>query len=78
MGFNRIVLMALADADYNFIYVDVEYNSRIRDGGFNNNSSLCKAVDQNLLNFPQHAELPKSEKKLPYGIVANDAFRLSL
>jgi hypothetical protein len=75
--FNSIILMALVDADYNFTYVDVGCNGRASDGGVYSNSSLCKAIERNLLHFPEDATLPKSTKKVPFVIVADDAFRLS-
>lgn len=75
--FHSIILLALVDADYNFIYIDVGCNGRASDGGVYNNSSLCKAIDHNWLDFPEDSCLPKSEIKVPYIIVADDAFRLT-
>lgn len=62
-GFNSIVLMALVDAEYNFLYVDVGCNGRVSDGGVYNNSTLCSVVEHNSLNFPTDDYLPNSEKK---------------
>jgi hypothetical protein len=45
--------------------------------GVYSNSSLCKAIERNLLDFPEDATLPKSTKKFPLIIVADDAFHLS-
>ncbi|XP_072400727.1 uncharacterized protein [Diabrotica undecimpunctata] len=75
--FNSISLMALVDADYNFIYVDVGCNGRASDGGVYNNSSLYKAIENNLLDIPENAVLPKSNIKVRHVFVADDAFRLS-
>ena len=45
-----IVLLALVDANYKFIYVDIGCNGRISDGGVFRNSSLSTAIDENILN----------------------------
>ena len=41
------------DADYEFRYIDLGCNIRISDGGVFRNFSLSKALEKNLLNFPQ-------------------------
>ena len=74
-GTFSIVLLALVDADYKFIYVDVGCNGRISDGGVYRNSSLSQAIDNNLLNLPPPRMLDAGTK-LPYVMVADDAFPL--
>jgi hypothetical protein len=69
--------MALVDADYNFLYIDVGCNGRISHGGVYNNSTLCSAIENHNLNFPADEYLPNSEIKTPYVIVADDACRLT-
>ena len=64
-----IVLLALVDADYKFLYVDVGCNGRISDGGVFRNSSLSSALSLNTLNI----SLSDSES-LPHVVVADDAF----
>lgn len=64
-GFHSIVLLALVDAEYNFVYVDVGCNGRVSDGGVYGNSLLHSAVEQNSLNFPIDDILPKSNVSLP-------------
>ena len=46
------VLLALVDARYRFIYIDVGVAGRCGDAGIFEDSSLKKAMDLNLLNFP--------------------------
>ena len=64
-------MLALVDADYKFLYVDVGCNGRISDGGIFRNSSLFNALSLNTLNIP----LSDSESLL-YVAVADDAFPL--
>ena len=75
-GTFSIVLLALVDADYKFIYVDVGCNGRISDGGVYRNSSLSQAIDRNLLRIPPARVLDDARTTLPYVIVADDAFAL--
>ena len=64
------------DANYKFIYADVDCNGRIIDGGVFRNSTLSKAVSINLLNIPGPRTLSDGETEAPYVIVADDAFPL--
>ena len=75
-GTFSIVLLALVDADYKFLYVDVRCNGRICDGRVYRNSSLCDAIQNNFLNIPKPRLLDDSENNLPYVIVGDDAFPL--
>ena len=71
-----IVLFALVDADYRFIYVDVGCNGRISDGGVFAYSYICKAIEEKSLNLPNWKllPLPGRENPLPYVIVGDEAF----
>ncbi|KAL4092436.1 hypothetical protein QTP88_026937 [Uroleucon formosanum] len=53
-----IVLLALVDAHYNFIAVDVGSFGKNSDGGIMAHSQLGKALDQNKLNVPPKEALP--------------------
>lgn len=76
-GFNSIILMALVDADHNFLFVDVGCNGRVHDAGVYSNSTLCEAIGSNLLNFPNDKCLPDTNLEVPYVIVADDAYRFT-
>lgn len=81
MNFNykhtfSIVLMALADANYKFTYIDVGCKGRISDGGVFNRCSLYSAIENNQLNIPAPRHLPGSDIETPFVIVADDAFAL--
>ena len=75
-GSFSIVLLALVDADYKFIYVDVGCNGRIGDSGVFRNSALSRALENNSLNVPEPRILDDMETIVPYMIVADDAFPL--
>lgn len=75
-GTNSIVLLALVDAHYNFLYVDAGTNGRISDGGVFRSSQLYLSFENNRLKFPEEAPLPGRSKSVPYVIVADSAFPL--
>lgn len=76
-GFFSIVLFAVVDADYNFIYADVGCQGRISDGGVFKHSELYKKLARNELNLPEDSNLPDREKKIPYVFLGDEAFALS-
>lgn len=71
-----IVLLALVDADYNFIAVDVGAYGKNSDGGIFANSNLGKALQQGTLSLPDNAALPGTSIEAPYVIVGDEAFPL--
>lgn len=75
---HSIVLLALVDANYNFIYVNVGVNGRVSDGGVFRDSDLALAIASNRLNIPGEKPLPGRTKPVPHVIVADAAFPLSL
>ena len=74
--FFSIVLMALVDADYKFVYVDIGCNGRVSDGGVFGGCSLVEALNARLLNIPTREKLPGSDISMSYHIVGDDAFPL--
>ena len=71
-----IVLLALVDAQYRFICVDVGCNGRISDGGVFRNSILYHAMEDGTLAVPPPCPLPGMSEKVPYFFVADEAFSL--
>uniref|UniRef100_A0A8C1ZID6 DDE Tnp4 domain-containing protein n=1 Tax=Cyprinus carpio TaxID=7962 RepID=A0A8C1ZID6_CYPCA len=71
-----IVLMALVDSSYRFLYVDVGFNGQISDGGVFEGCSLQNALENRTVNIPASAPLPGSNQLTPYCIVADEAFPL--
>ena len=87
-GFYSIVLLALIDHDYKFIYVDVECQGRIRDGGVYRHSSFYNALMSDILNLSDPEPLHKSpdpvwqfdqpDVPISFFFVADEAFPLSI
>ena len=91
-SFRSIVLMALVDADYKFIYVDIGCQGRLSDGAVMRNCSFTELLNNKKLDLPDDAPLPdldcgsvndsfldgqRPNTPLPFVIVADDAFALS-
>ena len=88
-SFFRIVLLALVDADYRFLYVNVGCQGRISDDGVFKNSELYHLLVNGEINLPDSRQLPdlsslnnsflvesNRESEVPYIVVADDAFTL--
>ena len=58
---SSLVMFALVDYDYKFMFIDVECQGRISDGGVYNNSSLGNTIENDLLDLPPRRSLPISE-----------------
>nr|XP_039270100.1 protein ALP1-like [Styela clava] len=71
-----IVLMALVDANYNFVFVDVRAYGKQSDGSVFSHSALVKLMNEGALNLPDETTLTNSSKKAPYVIVGDEAFPL--
>ena len=72
-----VVLMAVSDAKYCFILVDIGDGGRQSDGSVYNNSQLGFAIENNLLKIPEDSKIVNNcDKILPYVFVADDAFGL--
>ena len=72
--------MALVDADYRFIYIDVGNYGSNGDSGIFKNRALGEASTGNLLNIPGPKRLQGYPEggALPYCIVADEAFPLRM
>jgi DDE superfamily endonuclease len=68
--------MALVDAQYRFLYVDVGAQGRLNDAGVFNNCNLSTKLLHNELSIPPASLLPNTDILCPHMIVADDAFPL--
>ncbi|KAF0713547.1 putative nuclease HARBI1, partial [Aphis craccivora] len=71
-----IVLFALVDADYNFLFADVGCQGRISDGGMLKNSILYEKLENCELGIPNPQPLFGRNRSVPYVFVADGAFGL--
>lgn len=72
-----IVLLALVDADYRFIMVDVGALGKNSDTNIFKNSNFGKAFNNGQLDLPADDFLPGTNVKMPYVVVGDEAFPLS-
>jgi hypothetical protein len=76
-GYYSIVLMALVDADYNFIWVHCGSDGSASDAQIFNHSPLRDAILDDSINFPPPEPLANTQgQPVPYFILADDAFAL--
>lgn len=75
-GTHSIVLMAMCDASYNFILVDIGTPQRCGDGGEFLSLDMGNGFVQNTLDFPSPKEIDTVNGPIPYYAVADEAFPL--
>lgn len=68
--------MALCDANYNFLIVDIGAPGRCSDGGVFRNSNIGKALNNKLLDLPDPESLDNINGHIPYYFVGDEAFPL--
>lgn len=76
-GTFSVVLIALVDANYRFIFVDVGCQGRISDGDIFRNATLFKRLNENQLMLPPDQPLPSERLPIPYVFVGDNVFTLS-
>jgi hypothetical protein len=71
-----IVLFALVDANYNFMFVDAGCQGRISDSVFLRTLSCIKKLEAKTLCLPHPVTLNGREKSVPYFFIGDEAFPL--
>ncbi len=79
MNFNykqhhSIVLMAVADVDYKFSYVNVGGYGKDCDSNILQQTKFWTLLNERKLNIPNPEPLPPEGIKIPYVFVADDTF----
>ena len=75
-GFYSIVLLALVDADYKFMWVDVGSDGSCSDAGIFNETKLYNDFDTGSQGLPTTDPLPGENSPFPYFILGDNAFSL--
>ncbi len=73
---HSIVLMAVCDAHYNFILVDISDSGRNSDGGVFASSRMGDTFVKKKLHIPNAEALPGTSMRYLYVLVADEAFQL--
>ena len=74
--FFSILLQAVVDADYKLIAIDVGTPGRESDSGNFRTSSLFHALEAGSLNIPSEQNLPFTDIKAPFVLLADEGFPL--
>lgn len=76
--FFSVVLMALVDSKYQFLWIDVGGVGHQSDAQIYNNSELKECIDAGTLGIPDPASLPHDDDDhpMPYFFVGDDAFAM--
>ena len=67
--FFSIILLALVDAGYTFLWVDVGANGSASDNQLFNSCELKEAIDSSDINFQDPDPLPHDNQTMPYLLV---------
>ena len=75
-GIFSVVLLALVDANYKFIWCDVGGLGTMSDCQIFNESELKQCLDDDSINFPAPEPLPHDDRETPLFLLGDDAFAL--
>lgn len=75
-GFFSIILMAVVDAEYKFLWVDVGTNGACSDGQVFNDCELKEMVEKDKMGIPAPEPFPNEDRDIPYFFIGDDAFAL--
>ena len=74
--FFSIILLALVDADYKFIWADVGTQGLSSDAQVFNHGPLRNGLENGTLGLPDPEPLPHDDKPVPYFLVGDEVFPL--
>ena len=75
-GVFSIVLLAMVDADYKFLWTDVGGYGSMSDAQIYNESDPKEALEDNTIGLPPADPLPHDDRNVPYFLLGDDAFGL--
>ncbi|CAH4034421.1 unnamed protein product [Pieris brassicae] len=71
-----IVLLAICDANYNFLYIDVGAYGKSSDSGVFKDTAFYTKLQNKTLNIPNAKPLTENGDNIPYVILGDEAFGL--
>ena len=74
--YNSIILLAVCDADYRFMYVEIGAPGKCGDAGLMRDSELMYHMHNDNLHIPPAAPFPFDQRNMPYFMIGDDAFAL--
>lgn len=77
-GFHSLVLLAVVDANCDFIMCDFGTNGRISDGGVLDNTRFGQKLHEGTLRLPRPRTISPTMQPLPYTFVGDEAFALGI
>lgn len=76
-GFFSIVLFAVVNANYEFMYIHTGTNGSVADGAILKCTKFYKKMMNNSLNLPSPSPLPGTNEIVPYVFLGDSAFALN-
>jgi len=77
-GYFSIVLLAIVDAQYKFVAVDIGAKGSQSDGGILKNSAFGKKIAENAFHIPEKEVFLPMGENLPFYILGDEAFPLQM
>nr|XP_054753761.1 putative nuclease HARBI1 [Lytechinus pictus] len=74
--FFSVVLMALVDANYRFLWIDTGAQGHMSDAQIYNASELKETVESGQIGFPPPEPMTNDNQNMPYFMIGDDAFAL--
>ena len=75
-GLHFIVLLAVVDSDYKFLWADVGANGSASDAQIFGDCELREAIKNSTISFPAADLLAHDDEETPYFIIGDIAFAL--
>lgn len=76
-GFFSVILFAVVNANYEFLYVNTGTNGSVADSSVLNSTRFYQKMTNNDLNLPLPSELPGTNTVVPYVFLGDSAFALN-
>lgn len=75
-NFFSIVLLAIVDANYRFMLIDIGEYGKDSDGGVLHISKIYRRIEKGTLKVPNAKLLPNTTKITPFVFIGDEAFPL--